>query len=128
MTYLQLTYLHLATILPAFVIGVFQMLGRKGTPIHKFLGKTYMVLMLATSLITLAMPAQIGPKLLNHFGFIHLFSFLTLYGVPGAYFAARRHDLKTHRANMIGLFFGGILIAGVFAFSPGRMLYEWLFG
>lgn len=128
MTYTQLVYLHLATVLPAFAIGAFQLLRRKGTPFHKLLGKIYMILMLATGLITLAMPAEVGPRFLGHFGFIHLFSFLTLYSVPSAYFAIRRGNIKLHRANMIGLYVGGILIAGSFAFAPGRMLHEWLFG
>ncbi len=128
MTYTQLAYLHLATVIPAFGIGAWQLLKRKGTPTHKLLGKIYMTLMLATGLITLAMPAQVGPQFLNHFGFIHTFSFLTLFSVPTAYFAARRRDIRTHRAAMISLYVGGILIAGAFAFSPGRMLHEWLFG
>lgn len=128
MTYTQLVYLHLATVLPAFAIGAFQLLRRKGTPSHKLLGKIYMLLMLATGLITLVMPAEVGPRFLGHFGFIHLFSFLTLYNVPSAYFAIRRGNIKVHRANMIGLYVGGILIAGSFAFAPGRMLHTWLFG
>jgi uncharacterized membrane protein len=128
MTYTQLAYLHLATVVPAFGIGAFQLLRRKGTPSHKLLGKIYMVLMLATALITLAMPAQVGPQFLNHFGFIHTFSFLALFSIPIAYFAARRGDINVHRAAMISLYVGGILIAGAFAFSPGRMLHEWLFG
>ena len=128
MTYTQLAYLHLATVLPAFAIGAFQLIRRKGTPGHKLLGKIYMVLMLATAFITLAMPAEVGPRFLNHFGFIHAFSFLTLFNVPLAYFAVRRGNIKAHRGAMIGLYVGGILIAGAFAFSPGRMLHEWLFG
>ncbi|MGZ9167143.1 MAG: DUF2306 domain-containing protein [Anaerolineales bacterium] len=128
MTYTQLAYLHLATVVPAFFIGAFQLLRRKGTPSHKFLGKIYMVLMLATGFITLAMPAEVGPRLLNHFGFIHIFSFLALFNVPLAYIAARRGNIKAHRGAMLGLYLGGILIAGAFAFSPGRMLHAWLFG
>ena len=69
MTYTQLAYLHLATVLPAFVIGAFQLLRRKGTPGHKLLGKIYMVLMLATGFITLAMPAEVGQRL-DFIGFI----------------------------------------------------------
>ena len=128
MTYTQLAYFHLASVVPAFFIGAFQLLRRKGTPSHKYLGKIYMVLMLATALITLAMPAQVGPRFLNHFGFIHIFSFMALFGVPGAYIAARRGNIRAHRGAMLGLYIGGILIAGAFAFSPGRMLHEWLFG
>jgi uncharacterized membrane protein len=126
-TYLPLAYAHLSTVLPAFVIGTYMMINRKGTPVHRALGKVYMVLMLATGIITLFMPAVVGPTLLNHFGFIHLFSMLTVYSVPKAYFAARRHDIKSHKGNMIGLYVGGLVIAGGFAFAPGRLLHTWLF-
>lgn len=128
MTYTQLAYLHLATVLPAFVLGAFQLLGRKGTRIHRLLGKIYMLLMLATGLITLAMPAEVGPRFFHHFGFIHIFSVIALVNVPIAYFAVRRGYIRAHRAAMIWLYVGGILIAGAFAFSPGRMLHRWLFG
>ena len=128
MTYTQLAYLHLATVLPAFFLGAFQLLGRKGTRSHRRLGRIFMGLMLATGLITLSMPAQVGPQILHHFGFIHIFSAMALFGVPSAYFAARRGYIQAHRFAMISLYVGGILIAGAFAFSPGRMLHRWLFG
>lgn len=128
MTYTQLAYLHLATVVPAFAIGAFQLLRRKGTPSHKILGKIYMLLMLATAFITLAMPAEVGPRFLNHFGFIHIFSLMALFGVPIAYVAARHGNIRAHRGAMLGLYIGGILIAGAFAFTPGRMLHTWLFG
>ena len=128
MTYTQLAYFHLATVLPAFVIGAFQLLRRKGTHVHKILGRVYMLLMLATGLITLAMPAAVGPRVLNHFGFIHIFSVLAVCGVPFSYFAARRGWIRAHRFSMLSLYVGGILTAGAFAFSPGRMLHTWLFG
>src|ERR1043165_3998111 len=127
MTYTQLAYLHLATVIPAFFVGGLQFLRRKGMPTHKFLGKVYMACMLATGFITLAMPAHVGPQLLHHFGVIHIFSLMALISVPTAYFAARRGNIIVHRASMISLYIGGILIAGAFAFSPGRMLHEWLF-
>lgn len=128
MTYTQLAYLHLATVVPAFALGGLQLLRRKGTRAHKLLGRSYMLLMLATALITLTMPAQVGPRFLGHFGFIHIFSLLALISVPTAYFAARHRNIRAHRAAMISLYVGGILIAGAFAFSPGRMLHTWLFG
>lgn len=127
MTYTQLAYLHLATVIPASAVGAFQFLRHKGTPSHKFLGKIYMLLMLATALITLAMPAKVGPQFLHHFGFIHIFSLLALINIPIAYFTARHGNIRAHRAAMISLYVGGILIAGTLAFSPGRMLHEWLF-
>lgn len=127
MTYSQLSYLHLATILPAFTIGTFLLFSHKGTPPHKMFGRTYLILMLATGVITLFMSAKVGPVFLGHFGFIHLLSLLIFYSVPAAYIAARHGNIMVHRANMIGLYVGGIVIAGTFAFIPGRMLHELLF-
>jgi uncharacterized membrane protein len=127
-TYQQLAYIHLLTVVPAFVLGTTLMVMRKGPPLHRKLGKAYMVLMATTALITLSMPAQAGPTILGHFGFIHFFSFQVAYGVPQAWLAARRGDIKKHRSNMIGIYVGGLLIAGSFAvFSPGRMVHDWLF-
>lgn len=128
MSYESLAYLHLASILPAFLIGTCLLLRRKGSPFHRALGRAYLLLMLATALTTLFMPARVGPSLLGHFGFIHLFSLLTLYAVPTAWRAAQQGDIATHRGNMIGLYVGGILIAGAFALMPGRLLHGWLFG
>lgn len=127
MVYSRFVALHLATVLSAFVIGTFLLAMRKGTPRHKALGRVYLALMAVTGVTTLFMPAQVGPSLLGHFGFIHLFSLLTLYNVPVSYLAARRGDIKTHRGNMVGLYVGGILIAGALALTPGRALHAWLF-
>ena len=127
MTYLQLAYCHLATVVPAFFIGTFLLLNRKGTAQHKSLGRVYLTLMFVTGLITLFMPARVGPQIVGHFGFIHSLSRLTLSTVPAAYLAARAGNVRAHRNNMIGLYFGGILIAGSFALAPGRLLHAWLF-
>jgi uncharacterized membrane protein len=127
MSYLQLSYLHLATILPAFAIGTYLLISRKGSPVHRRLGRLYMLLMLITALITLFIPAEVGPQLLGHLGFIHGFSLLVLVTVPTAYLAARRGKVRQHMANMVGLYVGGILIAGFFAFAPGRLLHQWLY-
>jgi uncharacterized membrane protein len=127
MAYLQLAYWHLGTILPAFVIGTILLFLRKGTALHKTLGKIYMPLMLITAVITLFMPAVVGPRFFGHFGFIHAFSLLVLYSVPAAFINARRGNIPAHRGAMLGVYFGGILIAGSFAFMPGRLLHEWLF-
>ena len=127
MTYHQLAYMHLATILPAFLIGTFLFFVHKGTPMHKLWGRLYMILILLTGAITLFMPAKVGPSLFGHFGFIHLFSISVFYSVPAANFAIRKGRIRLHRSIMIGLYVGGLLIAGSFAFMPGRMLHGFLF-
>jgi uncharacterized membrane protein len=124
MNYTQLSYVHLATIIPAFFIGTYLLLNRKGTARHRLLGKVYMLLMLVTALVSLFMPAKVGARFLGHFGFIHIFSVFVLYGVPAAYLAARRGDIAAHKGNMIGIYVGGLIIAGALAFMPGRMLHQ----
>lgn len=124
-----LTYLHLAMIVPAFLLGTFLLLNRKGTRLHRALGKMFMVLMLAIALSSLLMPVQRGPDLFGHFGMTHLFALLVLYYVPSAYLAARRGDISRHRGHIAGVYVGALLIAGGFAiFTPGRLVNEWLFG
>ncbi len=85
-----------------------------------------MLLMLLTATVTLFMSAEVGPTLLGHFGFIHLFALLVFYSVPAAYIAIRKRDIQKHRMNMLGLYFGGLVIAGAFTFVPGRLLHTWL--
>ncbi|WP_299247162.1 DUF2306 domain-containing protein [uncultured Lacinutrix sp.] len=128
MSYKILMFLHLFTVLPAFIIGTISLVLKKGTRLHKVLGRIYMVLMLFTAVVTLFMPAAVGPTLFNHFGWIHLFSFLTLYTVPTAYTAIKKGNIKAHKRKMILLYFGALIIAGAFTFMPGRYLHSVFFG
>src|SRR5688572_27253954 len=126
--YAALMFVHLATVLPCVVLGAFLLSRRKGTRSHRTLGKIYMVLMLLTATTTFFMPARVGPAWLGHFGFVHLFSVLTLATVPRAYVAARSGNVGRHRRSMIVLYVGAIVIAGAFTLAPGRYLHEVLFG
>lgn len=128
MSYLHLAYLHLLTVLPAFLVGTLVLLTRKGTRRHRYLGRVFAVLMVLTAAITLFMPSAVGPALWGHFGFLHALSLVVLWSVPAAILAIRRGDRVTHRNNLISVYCGGILIAGSFALMPGRLLHGWLFG
>jgi uncharacterized membrane protein len=127
MSYDTLMFLHLYTIIPCVFIGGLLLLIKKGTLIHKRLGRIYMILMLFTAIVTLFMPSAIGVSLFNHFGWIHLFSVLTLWTVPTAYIAIKKGDIKSHKRKMVLLYFGAIVIAGVFTLTPGRYLHELFF-
>ena len=128
MEYLQLAYLHLATVTCAFLIGGGLLLSMKGTAIHKGFGRVFSILMMFTAAVSLFMPAHLGPTFLTHFGFIHLFSFFVLFSIPRAIVSIRRGDVEKHKTAMVGVYVGGIIIAGSFAFMPGRLLNTWLFG
>lgn len=123
-----LIYFHLATVMPALLIGTYLMLNPKGTPIHRALGKGYMSLLLVTSIASFFMQAQIGPKLWGHFGYIHILSVLTLYSVPMAYYTARTHNVKRHKRLMVLTYLGAIVVASFFAvLTPGRIFYKLIF-
>ena len=125
--YLTLAYVHFATIAPCFLIGIWVLLRPKGTPVHKALGRIYVVLISFSSIVAAAMPAGLGPRLWNHFGFIHLFCVLVFVSVPLAIWAIKHGKVRMHANTMLGMFLGGILIAGTFALMPGRLLHTWLF-
>lgn len=128
MTYIDLMYLHLVTVVPCFFIGTALLIMKKGTRIHKGFGRIYMILMMVTATITMFMPADVGPRILNHFGWIHSFSFLTFYTVPTAYWAIKKGNVRAHKRKMILLYFGALIIAGGFTFFPGRYLHDLFFG
>ena len=128
MSYQSLSHIHLWTILPALLLGLHLHLTHKGTDRHKLLGKIYMLLMFFTAAVTLLMPARVGPTLFGHIGFIHIFSCIVIYEIPMAYFAIRRGDVEKHRSYMVGLYFGGLLLAGALTFMPGRTIHSFFFG
>lgn len=127
MNYHTLMMLHLWSVLPAFILGTIIFFMKKGTRVHKTLGQVYMVLMLFTAIITLFMSADVGPTLFNHLGWLHLFSFLTLWTVPSAYIAIKKGNVKAHKRKMIILYIGAILLAGGFTLLPGRYLHHFIF-
>ncbi len=128
MNYDTLMFLHLYTVIPCVPIGGLLLIIKKGTLIHKRLGRIYMILMMFTAIVTLFMPAYVGGRVLNHFGWIHLFSFLTFWTVPTAYLAIKKGNVKAHKRKMILLYFGALIIAGTFTLMPGRYLHEVFFG
>ena len=116
--------LHVSTVVPAALIGTYLIfVSRKGAPWHRALGYVYLTLMTITAVTTLWIHSLMpkGP----FFGFspIHLLIPLTLFGVYGALRSARAHRINRHRAAMLSVYFGGIMIAGGLTFLPGRIMH-----
>jgi uncharacterized membrane protein len=121
-------HVHLATVLPAFALGTYLIFAsRKGSASHRALGYLYLALMTVTA-ISATFIHEVNPA--GPFGFspIHLFVPLTLFSVYGAISGARAHNIKRHRQAMLGLYIGGLLIAGALTFLPGRIMYRVFFG
>jgi uncharacterized membrane protein len=120
-------WLHLATVVPSIPLAIYLLANPKGTPHHRLLGKIWCGLMVTTALAALMIRGYFLPNW-HGFNFIHLFSVITLTSVPRIILAARRHDVAGHQGAVYGLCLGGLFIAGLFTFIPGRLLGTWLFG
>jgi uncharacterized membrane protein len=123
--------LHFFTVVPAFLLGTWLLLvSRKGSPIHRTVGKVYLALMAVTAVSAVFIRAfgwsiDVGPF---RFGLLHLFVPLVAHGVWGAFATIRHGDIKGHQRAMRGMYIGGLVIAGLLAFAPGRILNRMLFG
>jgi uncharacterized membrane protein len=116
--------LHLATVLTGFAIGTIQMIAPKGTLPHRVMGWTFAVFMLFTALDALFI--KDGPAW--RFSPLQIFSLVVLVSLPFSLLAARRHNVEGHRRGMTGLYFGGLILAGLIAFMPGRLMWRVFFG
>jgi uncharacterized membrane protein len=120
--------IHLATIAGAIGVAAILMSGVKGTRLHRVLGWSWAAFMLATAVSALFIRAPTGLPSVGGVGVLHIFSAVTLVLVPVAVLAARRHDVARHARMMSGLVVGGLGVAGLFAFLPGRLLWTVFFG
>jgi uncharacterized membrane protein len=112
---------HLFAAVTAVGLGVLVLAVRKGTPLHRWLGRTWVA--------TMAFVA-IGSFWIQHNGslsWIHGLSAFTLVSLAYAVWSIRRGRVRAHRQAMFGTF-AGLTIAGLFALSPGRLLGAWVFG
>lgn len=109
---------HLASVLLALPLGASQLLLPKGTIRHRAVGYVWCALMAFTALVSFAIHT-INPGGLSA---IHLFSVLTLVLAPVIIYQARTGQVARHQRAVLGLIIGGLVIAGLFTFVPGRAL------
>jgi uncharacterized membrane protein len=116
--------LHVAAAMTALMIGVVLLAGVKGSRLHRVLGWTWVLAMAATAISSFFI-RQLNPGGLS---LIHLLSGWTVIALPMAVHAARRHRVQAHRRAMTGMFVGGLIVAGLFTFLPGRLMWAVFFG
>jgi uncharacterized membrane protein len=117
--------LHAYAALGAFVLGAVQLAGVKGTTRHRALGFTWAALMLIVAISSFWVHEI---RLWGPWSPIHLLSIFTLAMLPLGLCAAHSHSVSRHRSTMIGLYVGALVIAGIFTFVPGRIMYKVVFG
>jgi len=117
--------LHAFAAMAAFLLGIVQFAAPKGTLPHRTIGWIWVALMLAVSISAFFIHQL---RLWGQWSPIHLLAIFTLVMLPLGVMAAHRHKVEQHRRTMIGIFVGALLIAGIFTFVPGRIMYAVAFG
>lgn len=114
---------HIASALSAFVIGATLMLAPKGLRFHRTLGWAWVVAMTITAGSSFFITGMMG----SNYSPIHALSAWTMIGLPFGIAAVRRRNIREHRQSMTGMFVGAILVAGLFSFLPGRLMWDIFF-
>jgi len=116
---------HAFSAMAAFALGLVQFAAPKGTLPHRTIGWIWAGLMAAIAISSFWIHSirMIGP-----FSPIHALSIFTLVMLPLAVMHAHKHRVMQHRAAMISIFVGALVIAGAFTFLPGRIMHAVAFG
>jgi uncharacterized membrane protein len=116
---------HAFSAMAAFGLGIVQLSAPKGTLPHRTIGWIWVVLLTVIAVSSFWIHEL---KIFGPFSPIHLLSIFTLVTLPLAVMHARRHRVQKHRNAMIAIFTGALVIAGLFTFVPGRIMYAVAFG
>jgi uncharacterized membrane protein len=117
--------IHAFAAMAAFALGAVQLAAPKGTLPHRTLGWIWVALMavVAASSFLVHELRVIGP-----WSPIHLLSIFSAVMLVLGVWYARRHKVRGHKITMISIFAGALIIAGLFAFMPGRIMHAVVFG
>ena len=118
--------IHAFSAILAVPVGGFVLWRKKGTALHKALGRLWVVLMLIAATSALFIH---GFKWFGPFGPIHIFSLITYVSLFNGLFAILvKRDIRRHRLEMQALYVNALLLAGAFTFLPGRRMHQVVFG
>ncbi|MCF6329854.1 MAG: DUF2306 domain-containing protein, partial [Henriciella sp.] len=114
---------HVAGALLAFLVGLILLVLPKGVGLHKLLGWTWVAAIVVTAGSSFFMTGLMG----QYYSPIHALSAWVMLTLPFGIAAIRRGDVGKHRKAMTGMFLGGLLVAGLFSFLPGRLMWQMFF-
>lgn len=115
--------IHMLVAIGAFFLGAYVLLRRKGTKAHKMAGRVFGLLMIATAITAIFI------RNLNDgsFSWIHIFVPITFIGLYQVITSIRKGNVKRHRRHVLNMYFGALIIPGLFAFMPGRTMWMLFF-
>jgi len=112
--------IHVSGALIALAIGVILLAAPKGLSFHRTLGWMWLLAMTVAAGSSFFITGLMG----SSYSPIHALSAWTLIGLPFGIAAIRRRNIRQHRHTMTGMFVGGLIIAGLFSFLPGRLMWS----
>ena len=115
-------WIHVFAAVSALTLGATIFLARKGTALHRVSGRVWAGLMLVTAISTIWIKGN------GSYSWIHLLSIGTVLILGAVVYAAMNGRIQRHRQGVIGLYAGSLIVAGVFAFMPERLLGRMLWG
>ena len=117
--------LHAFAAMAAFALGIVQFSAPKGTLPHRTLGWIWVGIMTVVAASAFWIHEI---RLWGQWSPIHLLAIFTLVTLPLGVWYAHNHLVRGHKTVMISIFCGGLLIAGIFTFVPGRIMHAVVFG
>ncbi len=111
--------LHLWAAVVAFGIGCANLMRAKGTASHKILGRVWVTLIAVVAISSFWIQEI---DVWRGFSPIHLISIYVLVMLPLGIWHIRKGNVRGHRNAMVGVFVGGLVIAGLFTLAPGRLI------
>jgi uncharacterized membrane protein len=111
---------HTMAAVSALALGSLVLLRRKGTFSHRVMGWTWVALMATVALVSFGIQR-------DGYSWIHGLSVFALVMLVVGVRHARQHRARHHGKTMRGIFFGALVITGLFTLLPGRLIGQGLF-
>ena len=110
-------WIHFIAAVLAVILGLINLISKKGTFQHRILGWSWLLLMTSVTV------PSFWIRELNdgNFSWIHLLTVWTLISMGIALISIKNGNVRIHASFMIGTMVGAI-IAGGFAMMPGRFI------
>ena len=103
----------------ALTLGPFIFTPKARGKLHKFLGYIWILAMATTAISSFFIHSF---KVIWIFSPIHFLSIFILFGLCHAFWYIRNGNVIGHARTMLGMYWYGVLAAGIFTLLPGRML------
>jgi uncharacterized membrane protein len=116
--------LHMLFAFAALILGGVQLASSKGTRAHKLRGYVWVASMVVVCLTSFSIKEVMPNGIFGGHSPLHLLSLFVLAQLGRGIYFAKKNNIEKHRRCMTYTYIGGLIIAGIFTFMPGRLLFK----